>query len=248
MEVAADFGAQPRAVDDAWVELEALAARVRTRHQKSGADEVDDLRAVIFDDVKFEREIDSGDPRTFVLSSVLAAHRGSCLGLGALALALAERLDLPLDGIMVPGHFFVRTRGAHPRNLELLRRGETMPDAWYRTKYGPWPEGTSVYFRPIAVSELVGLHWFNAGNFFRAQADLGAAKHAFARAVEEFPEFAEASASLGAIHQLEGALPEAKIAYDRAGRARPDLPGLEENRALLQQELLPSPVTRRPSP
>jgi tetratricopeptide (TPR) repeat protein len=149
---------------------------------------------------------------------------------------------------MVPGHFFVRTRGAHPRNLELLRRGEAMPDAWYLAKYGPWPEGGSGYFRPITVAELVGLHWFNAGNFLRAKGDLAGAKHAFARAVEEFPAFAEAQASLGAIHQLEGALPEAQIAYDRAGRARPDLPGLEENRALLRQELPPSPVKRRPSP
>lgn len=247
--LAADFGAEPEAVADAWSALEAIAARIEARQRRSGAEPIDDMKAVIFDELKFEREIDSGDPRFFALSSVLAVRRGSCLGLGALALALAERLRIPLDGVMVPGHFFVRTRGAAPRNIELLRRGETMPDAWYRTKYGSWPEGNSIYFRPITVSEMVGLHWFNAGNFLRGKGDLAAARHAFERAAEEFPDFAEAHASVGAVRQLEGALPEAEVAYDRAARARADLPGLKQNRALLKIELDPhSPLTRSPPP
>jgi len=34
------------------------------------------------------------------------------------------------EAVMVPGHFYVRAREAHgPRNMELLRRGESMPDA-----------------------------------------------------------------------------------------------------------------------
>src|SRR5205823_13318274 len=59
-----------------------------------------------------------------LLPSVLGARRGSCLGLGALYLIVAERIGLPLDGVRVPGHFFVRTRGSSPRNIELLHRGE----------------------------------------------------------------------------------------------------------------------------
>jgi len=240
--VAADFGSAPGALPEAWAELERLANRVSSRHRRTGANEIDDLRAVLFEEEHFQREIDSDDPRFFALPSVLAARKGSCLGLGALMLGLGERLGLPLDGVMVPGHFFVRTREASPRNIELLRAGEVMPDAWYRTKYGPWPEHDSAYFRPLAPSELVGLHWFNAGNFLRHQGQLAAAAKAFARAAAEFPAFAEAHASLGAVEQLQGALPAAAVAYDRAGQLRADLPGLQQNRAVLKQQLslLPS--------
>ena len=51
---------------------------------------------------------------------MLAARRGSCLGLGAVVLMVAERMGLPLDGVRVPGHFFVRTRGPSARNVELV--------------------------------------------------------------------------------------------------------------------------------
>jgi len=237
--VAADFDAGD--VVEAWDGLQRLADRVTARHRRSGASEVDDLRAVLLEEEKFQREIDSDDPRFFLLPSVLANHRGNCLGLGALMLGVGERLGLPLDGVMVPGHFFVRTREAPPRNLELLRAGEAMPDAWYRTKYGPWPERGSPYFRPLATAELVGLHWFDAGNFFRRQGRLDDAARAFARAADEFPSFAEAHASLGAVEQLRGALPAAARAYDRAGQARADLPGLDNNRALLNQQLSSPP-------
>ena len=246
--VAADFDARPASLLEAWRQMERLAARVTERHRHSGANEIDDLRAVMFEEEHFQREIDSDDPRFFLLPPVLASHRGSCLGLGALMLGLGERLGLPLDGVMVPGHFFVRTREAQPRNIELLRAGEVMPDAWYRTKYGPWPERDSAYFRPLDPMELAGLHWFNAGNFLRRQGQLDAAAKSFARAAEEFPAFAEAHASLGATEQLLGALPAAAGAYDRAGQARADLPGLQQNRALLNQQLSSLPPRHEEMP
>jgi tetratricopeptide (TPR) repeat protein len=204
---------------------------------------------VVFGDLGFEREIANDDPRFFRLSSVIAARRGSCLGLSGLYLALGERLGIPLDGVLLPGHFFVRTRGAHPRNVELLRRGEAMPDTWYRTKYGPWPEQNAAYFRPVSVSELGSLHWYNAGNHQRAVGDLAAAEQAYTRAVADFPDFAEAHAGLGTVRQLRGALSDAEVSYRLAARARGDLPGLGHNMALLkQQQQLDSPPTRRQSP
>jgi tetratricopeptide (TPR) repeat protein len=249
--LAADLGATPAEVVAAWGELDAIAERVRARHGRTGGDDwVDDLDAVVFGDLGFEREIESGDVRFFRLPSVIAARRGSCVGLGALYLALGERLGVPLDGVMVPGHFFVRSRGGRaPRNVELLRRGEAMPDDWYRAKYGPWPAGAGEYLRPLTVSEVAAVHWFNAGNHLRAARDLRGAEAAYARAAAEFPAFAEAQASLGAVRQLAGAFDEAAAAYDDAARARADLPGLAGNISLLKRERqnLGTPA-RRPPP
>jgi tetratricopeptide (TPR) repeat protein len=234
--LAADLGSAPSDVADAWRELDAIADRVEAHHRRTAGDWVDDLNAVVFGDLGYAREIESHDVRFFRLPSVIAERRGSCLGLGALYLALGERLGVGLDGVMVPGHFFVRTRGGTPRNVELLRRGEAMPDEWYRAKYGPPPAGADEYLRPLAPSEIGAVHWFNAGNTLREARDLRSAQLAYARAVAEFPTFAEAQASLGAVRQLEGALDDAEAAYRDAARARADLPGLAENLALLKRE------------
>jgi tetratricopeptide (TPR) repeat protein len=235
--VAAEFGADSDAITRAWTGLQEIALRVEKRHRRTHADVADDINAVIFGELGFEREIESTAARFFELPEVIGSRRGSCLGLSALYLAVGERIGVPLDGIVLPGHFFVRTRGPASRNVELLRRGEAMPDEWYRKKYGPWPEHGSAYARPVSPAELVGIHWFNWGNEARAAGDLAAAERAYGRAASEFPDFAEAHASLGAVQQARGAFAEAEASYREAARLRPDLPGLEHNRDLLRKRL-----------
>jgi tetratricopeptide (TPR) repeat protein len=240
--LAADAGDDPQAVADAWADLRRLADRAAQRHRRAQRDPIADLDATVFDELGFTREIADDDPRFFLLPSVIGGRRGTCVGLSALYLALGERLGLGLDGILLPGHFFVRTRETPPRNIELLRRGEIMPDSWYRGKYGPWPDtaadgaALASYFRPVTISELVGVHWYNAGNHLRRAGDLAAAERDYERAVAAFPTLAEAHASLGSLRQLRGALAEADASYREAARLRPDLPGLVRNRMLLDQE------------
>jgi tetratricopeptide (TPR) repeat protein len=241
----ADFGTDADTIARAFTSLQDIAARVEQRHRRTRGDVADDINAVVFGEFGFQREIESTASRFFQLSSVLSDRRGSCLGLGALYLAIGERIGVTLDGILLPGHFFVRTRGLGGRNVELLRRGEAMPEAWYRKKYGPWPEIRSAYFRPITVSELAAIHWYNRGNDLRAAGDLGAAEQAYARAAQEFPGFAEAHASLGAVEQLRGALAEAEASYRAAARAWPDLPGLAHNLELLQGQRDQDAAARR---
>jgi regulator of sirC expression with transglutaminase-like and TPR domain len=234
--VDAEFGSDPETTARAFTSLQDIAARVEQRRRHTRTDVADDINAVVFGELGFEREIESTASRFFRLSSVLGDRRGSCLGLGALYLAIGERIGIPLDGILLPGHFFVRTRGPASHNVELLRRGEAMPDEWYRKKYGPWPETRSAYFRPVTVSELGAIHWYNRGNELRAAGNLGAAEQAFARAAQEFPGFAEAHASLGAAKQQRGAFAEAEASYRAAARAWPDLPGLAHNLEILRAQ------------
>ena len=235
--LAAEFGADADATTRAWTALQDIAVRVEQRHRRTRADVADDLNAVVFGELGFEREIDSAATRFFSLSSVIGDRRGSCLGLAALYLAIGERIGVPLDGILLPGHFFVRSRGPGHHNVELLRRGEAMPDDWYGKKYGPWPEAGSAYFRPVTVTELVAIHWYNRGNDLRTAGDIVGAEAAYVRAAREFPGFAEAHASLGAVQQLRGAFADAEASYREAARAWPALPGLAGNVELLKRQL-----------
>jgi tetratricopeptide (TPR) repeat protein len=235
--LAGELGTPPTEVAAAWPRLAAIAARAAQRRQQAGGDLAAGLDGAVFDELGFAREIEDPDLRFTLLPSLIDGRRGGCLGLGALYLVLAEVLEAPLEGVLVPGHFFVRQPGPPRRNLELLRRGEAMPDQWYRSKYGAWPEAaSSAYGRAVSVTELVAIHWFNVGNLRLGTGDLAAAERAFARAAAGFPAFAEAQASLGVVLQLQARLAEAEAAYRAAARARADLPGLADNLARLEAE------------
>jgi tetratricopeptide (TPR) repeat protein len=183
----------------------------------------------------FAREVDDKDVRFVLLPFVLAAHRGSCVGLGSLFLAVAPLAGVEARGVLVPGHFYVQVReGGRWRNVELLRSGEEMPDGWYRAKYGA-PPGP-VAGRPLTSDEVVGVVAYDVGNERRRQGRLADARRAYERAVRAFPGYAQAHAGLGATLQLLGALDEAKAAYADARRLDPTLPGLDQNVELLERE------------
>jgi len=238
--LAAEQGTPPPEVARTWRAIEDLATRVSATRPGARAGGVDAIARVLFDQAGFEREVERTDPEFLLLPSVVAGRRGGCVGLGALVLAIGETLGIPIAGVMVPGHFFVRELGPGAHNVELLRRGETMPDAWYVGKYGPWAPSASAYLRPLELPEVIAVHWFNIGNLHRIAGDLPGAAAAYRQAVEDFPTFAEAAASLGAVLQLRGDLQGAILSYDAAARARPDLPGLAHNLSVLELAILDS--------
>jgi regulator of sirC expression with transglutaminase-like and TPR domain len=236
--IGAELG-EVSAADEAFavVELGRIAAKLSSLTSTGGLSaRIGQLNRVVFGELGFQREVESTALSFVLLPLVLRHRRGSCVGLGSLYLALARSLDLPLSGILRPGHFHVRALDAGgPVNFELLRGGEPMPEAWYREKY-PAPSGASAYGRALSEAEVRGVIAFNVGNERRRQARLEPARRAYERAIALFPGFGEAHASLGAVLHLLGALPEAERAYAAARRADPGLPGLEHNLDLLSRE------------
>jgi regulator of sirC expression with transglutaminase-like and TPR domain len=234
------------AEDDAWsrAELDRIAAEVRrVVEQNPGVSTSSALNETLFGTLGFVREVDDTSLRFVLLPSVLESRRGSCVGLGSLYLALGERLGWKIGGVMVPGHFFVRIheRGAS-HNLELLRRGETMPDEWYRRRF-PIAGGTAAeYARILTSSEVLGVVEYDVGNQRRRQGRLVEARRAYDRARRHFPDFAEAHASVGAIAHLLGALEEARAGYEAARQANPHLLGIEQNIELLESERKHGPI------
>lgn len=220
-----------------WRELERLTTQARAVSRTSASALAAGLSAIIFEDRGFVREVDDTDLRFVLLPSVLRERRGSCVGLGSLYLALTEALAVPAHGVLRPGHFYVRLeQGASHTNVELLHRGEVMPDAWYESRFPAPGGGVHEYGRPLTVAETLGVVEYNVGNQRRREHRLEAARSAYARAVRQFPDFAEAHASLGAALHLLGRIEEAKGSYAVAQRLNPQLPNLELNLRLLASE------------
>lgn len=233
--VGREFGEHDQTAEaEAAFELQRIAARVRPALQAGIATA---LNAAVFGALGFVREISDTDLAFVLLPSVLRRRRGSCVGLGSLYLALAELLGVSAHGVLLPGHFFVRIQeGGGARNVELLRRGEELPESWYRERY-PIPGGSApAYARALSGSELQGVVEFDIGNQRKRQGRLQHARRAYQRATEHFPDLAEAHASLGAIHHLLGQLDAAERAYLVAEQKYPSLPGLSDNIALLRRE------------
>jgi regulator of sirC expression with transglutaminase-like and TPR domain len=195
------------------------------------------LNETIFDKWRFVREVDDPDLRFALLPDVLQSRRGSCVGLGSLYLAVAEQLGWKLNAVMVPGHFFVRIieRGS-AHNLELLRRGEVMLDAWYRERFPIAGGAAREYGRALSIAEVVGVVEYDAGNHWRRRGQLLEARYAYDRARKHFPDFAEAHASRGAVAHLLGELDDALSNYRTAQLANAHLQGVAQNIALLELE------------
>jgi tetratricopeptide (TPR) repeat protein len=236
--IARDLGDDKRD-DEEWsmAELERIAALVRRSADDAG-DPLASMNDAVFRTLGFVREVEDTDLRYVLLPSVLRARRGSCVGLGSLYLALGDILRVSLEGVMRPGHFYVRLRsgsGGH-LNAELLRQGEAMRDAWYDERFPVRSASGPEYARGLTLGEVLGVVAYDVGNERRREAKLAAARRAYERAVQEFPGFAEAQASLGATLHLLGELDDAARAYHAARRANPRLPGLEDNLRLLEHE------------
>lgn len=224
--------------DEAEARAQLAAIAIDVGHAaSSGSSRVAALNDVVFERRQFVREVDDHDLRFTLLPSVLASGRGSCVGLGTLYLALGERLGWDMRGVIMPGHFFVRLRDAHGHtNIELLRRGEQMPDTWYPKRF-PIPGGSArEYARPLTPEEVIGVVEYNAGEDRRARSQLLEARRAYDRAGKHFPDLAEAHASRGAVAHLLGELDVAWSDYQTARRSNPNLPGVDQNLALLEHE------------
>jgi hypothetical protein len=219
-------------------ELERLATTIRAaldRHGHEPAVEV--INHVIFGPERFSREVDDPGLEFVLLPSVLQTRRGSCVGLGTLYLALGDLLGLPIRGVLLPGHFFVRAwDGARWRNVELLREGEEHPSEWYQARWPVPPTTKSVYDRALTDDEVLAVVEYDVGNDLRRRGRVPEGKRAFEQAVGLFPSFPEAEASLGAMLQLAGDLDAAASAYATAKQVSPHLSGIDENVRLLQCE------------
>jgi len=238
LHAARESGVDDERVSRSVVEVSRLLALARSELATStGRSPASVLSALIFEHWGFVREVEDTSLRYVLLPSVLEHRRGSCVGLGSLFLALADGLGWSAAGVLMPGHFYARVREATgQRNVELLRAGEAMPDTWYEHRF-PIPGGSArEYARPLAVSEVLGVVYYDVGNERRRQQRFSEAQAAFERATRAFPDLSEAHASLGSMQHLLGDWQAATASYQRARQANPHLPGVSENLLLLEAE------------
>ena len=132
----------------------------------AGARSVQLLNRLIFDELAIQPSSDLHDPGNLLVSRVLERRQGYCVGLAALYLALAERLDLSIFAVDTPNHVFLRyDDGVTRNNIETMDRGADRDDADYIRERNI-PEASirrGVFMRALSTDEFIARFRSNLG-------------------------------------------------------------------------------------
>lgn len=216
--------------------IDGLAAELRARLasvEPASFARLAATNAFIFDEKRFTTEAAPDPLRRLTdlhLDSVLARRRGHCLGLSVLYLALGARAGLPLFGVALPGHFFVRWddgRGMRV-NVETTCKGTSFPDGYYVERYrlNQRHMDSGLYLGNLARREVLVQVLNNRANCYWDLGDAGRAARDLGRVSSASRSFAPGFAGRGflalqrgevsmAIHDLKKAI-EIDPAYARA--------------------------------
>jgi regulator of sirC expression with transglutaminase-like and TPR domain len=207
------------------------AGRLRANHRA-----IPVINKYLFDELDFEVVKEASDPRELFLHSVLDNKRGYCLSLSVLYLSLAERLGIPLYGVVVPGHFFVRYDDGRVRfNIETTSGGGSASDEYYINKFKV-PEdndgigapkrtllrlGNPIYMRNLDKMQTLGCFFNNLGNSYTDVGNIEQALVALERAVEINPSLAACRTNLGNIYLRKEKIEDAIYQYRAALQINP---------------------------
>lgn len=215
--------------------LDEMAREIRdiVRDRKLGLDvrAIPVINEYLFKEQGFKSISEANDPNSLFLHTVMDKKEGYCLSLSILYLSIGERLGLPLYGVVVPGHFFVRYDDGHVRfNIETTSNGGTAPDEHYRQKFNvPTLNNGSIYLKNLTKIQTLGCFFNNLGNSYSDVGDMESALQAFERAVEINPTLSESRANLGNVYLKKGQIRQAISEYLEALRINPVDPKTHNN-------------------
>ena len=208
--------------------LDNMAIEIRSRLEDKGLavnyKAIAVINEYLFEDEGFGSVAEANNPDDLFLHSVLDTKRGYCLSLSVLYLALGERLGLPLYGVVVPGHFFVRYDDERVRfNIETTGKGGYADDEHYIEKFNvPIEDRGTLYMKSLDKIQTLGCFFNNLGNSYSDIGNIKQAQIALERAAEINPSLAEARTNLGNIYLQKDRVRDAIRQYEMALKINPN--------------------------
>ncbi len=202
----------------------ALEIRNRLKRQKLKTDfrAIPVINEYLFNELDFRSISEATDPHSLFLHTVMDAKRGYCLSLSMLYLSIAERVGLPMYGVVVPGHFFVRyDDGKRQFNIETTSNGGSAPDDHYIKKFKVPKGNNHIYMKNLNKIQTLGCFFNNLGNSYSDVGNIESALLAFERAVTINPTLSESRANLGNIYLKKNMVTKAIREYEAALNINP---------------------------
>lgn len=171
------------------------------------------INTYLFQELNFKPVDVEEEPKSYFLSFVLDEKKGSCLGLSMLYLAIAERIGLPLYGVCLPKHYFVRYENGRKRfNIETTNNGISCPDDSYRKDFNV-PESNQFYLKSLGKREIFGVFYYNRGFAYYKKGFYDQAIADYEKAIELDPGEAKAYYNKADACEKSGRTKEAVEAY-----------------------------------
>jgi len=214
-------------------EIDRLAAQIRPlpAGRKDPRETVSAIGRLLFDRERFSYDCAAGDPDNFLLDRVLARKRGNCLGLSSLYLILAERLSIPLVGVYLPSHCFVRYEEAGIRfNIETGDRGAEWGNGRYLREFGL--SADRPYLRSLGRKQMLAVYLKSLGAAFSRGGREEEAIALYRASAALYPALPDAWFNLGVSFQKTGRRGEAIAQYRRAIALDPGLAVARDNLAV----------------
>lgn len=169
----------------------------------------------------------------FMLNKVVDSMKGNCLGLSTLYWSLAERLNLPLQAIVIPQHvFLVYDNGRTSRYIEATARGAELSRDDYIKKIRSFigdtiPKyniGDEIKFRRISKQQFIGLILYNRGVYYLKKNKYNDALTDFSWDLILDPESTESHKNRGVIYLKQVKYSEARDDFKKVLEFQPDAP------------------------
>jgi len=245
-----DTGTAALIVSEAWSDMVAgrryqqqlddiateIRSRLKTKNAQMGVPAIPIINDYLFNELKFKAIDKATDPYDLFLHSVMDRRQGYCLSLSVLYLAIGERLGLPLYGVVVPGHFFVRYDDGHIRfNIETTAKGNSAADDYYIQKFNV-PKNSTIYMTNLNKRQTLGCFFNNLGNVYGGINNVDQAIASLQWAVYINPSLAESRINLGNNYLLKNRVDDAIAEYQAAIKTSPDNPKAHSNLAIAYQK------------
>jgi tetratricopeptide (TPR) repeat protein len=231
-----DLGTAALIVSESWSDMVAgrnyqqqlddMAIEIRNRltakNAPMGVAAIPVINDYLFNELKFKTISKATDPYDLFLHSVMDRRQGYCLSLSVLYLAIGERLGLPLYGVVVPGHFFVRYDDGKTRfNIEATRQGSSAPDSYYIEQFNV-PKTETIYMTNLNKRQALGCFFNNLGNVYREINNVNQAMASLQWAVYINPSLVESRTNLGNIYLIKNRIDDAITEFQTATKISPE--------------------------
>ena len=195
------------------------------------------INIVLFNELQF-KYVQTGNLDYISLNKVLDSKIGNCVGLSILYLCIAEGLHLPIYGVSVPEHIFVRyDDGDFRRNIETGYDGMFTPDSYYINMHGKRISQASVkngyYLKNLTVDEVIADIYLNRSIIQKEKGSIEAALKDVNHAIELHENDAVAFCNRGVIYEKMKDTDRAIKDYNKAIELNPDYAPVYYNRGSL---------------
>lgn len=198
------------------------ARMIKSRIQDNDGPEtiVNIINDFLFNELGFTY-VKTGNLEDLYLNDVIDRRKGNCVGMSILYLSIVERLQLPLFGVNVPEHIFIRYDDGETKiNIETGHKGINLNDSFYITHSMERFDKTSIengcYLRNLSKTEVIANIFLNRSKISRTSGNLKEALNDCNISILLKPEDPGTYCNRGVIYEKMGMITEAINDYGRA--------------------------------